>query len=173
MKKFIALVLCIMFFLCGCDQKAEPFYEETNEFITLTTTYTYYFSDETYLLCRWNNKTEGYIRFDDVFELQRLGSDGEWYVIKELGEAEFNTSYCHEIEANTECLARYDIDLFTGSLNNGVTYRISTYCYDENNNYYQIYAEFICDDEAAEKELKELSSAALEGIEEDGVAENN
>lgn len=163
MKKLIVLVLCLAFLLCGCDQKAEPFYEGTNELVTLTPTYTYYFSDEPYMLCKWSNGTDGYIRFDDVFELQRLNSKGEWCVVKEKGEAEFNTSYCHGIEPNTESLARYDIELFAKSLDNGATYRISTYCYDEDGNYYQVYAEFICDDDLAEQELIELSNAALDG----------
>ena len=82
MKKLIVLVLCLVFLLCGCDQKAEPFYEGTNELVTLTPTYTYYFSDEPYMLCKWSNGTDGYIRFDDVFELQRLNSKGEWCVVK-------------------------------------------------------------------------------------------
>ena len=67
------------------------------------------------------------------------------------------------IEPNTESLARYDIELFAKSLDNGATYRISTYCYDEDGNYYQVYAEFICDDDLAEQELIELSNAALDG----------
>ena len=162
MKKLIVLVLCLAFLLCGCDQKAEPFYEGTNELVTLTPTYTYYFSDEPYMLCKWSNGTDGYIRFDDVFELQRLNSKGEWCVVKEKGEAEFNTSYCHGIEPNTESLARYDIELFAKSLDNGANSRISTYCYDEDGNYYQVYAEFICDDDLAEQELIELSNAALD-----------
>lgn len=162
MKKLIAAVLCLVFVLCGCSQKAEPFYENAAEGVTLTPTYTYYFSDEPYMLCNWKNETEGDVRFHDAFA-ERLGSDGEWYLVKEKGNVEFNVDYCHLVEKGAESLARYDLESFAKKLDNGTTYRISTYYYDDNDNYYQVYAQFICDDEAAEKELSELSEKALEG----------
>ena len=43
----------------------------------------------------------------------------------------------------------------------GKTYRISTYYFDNEENYYQVYAEFTCDNELAEKEMLEISDGMM------------
>ena len=165
MKKIIAALLCLLLLLCGCDKAAVPFYETEDELITLTSLYNYSFSDDDYILCTWKNGTDKDIYFYDTFSLEKKTSGGKWTVVDKFGNAEFNTDYCHYIEPGTESMARYNLDLFTDSLSNNTTYRISTFCYDAEDNHFQVYAEFICDDTAAEEEILALSQAALEGSE--------
>ena len=155
MKKLLLLALCIVFVLCGCDKKAEPFYETTSDKITLTTDFHYYFSDDTFLLTHWSNQTEGTIRFTDEFRLEKL-SGNTWYTVSEKEAPLFNKDYLHILEPMSEGMARYDIDAYLDALEQQTTYRLSTYCFDESGNYYQVYAEFVCDDEAANIEIEGL-----------------
>lgn len=162
LKKTTAVVLCLLLLLllCGCDKKAEPLYEETNDNITVDSLYEYIFTDESYILCTWHNKTDGYIQFPSYFELQKLSGD-TWYVVADKGEHDFSSEYGHGIEANIDSLARYDINYFADSLDDGATYRISTYCFDEDGNYYQIYCEFRCSNSLAENEMAGLVDATI------------
>ena len=172
MKKIIAAILCLLFLFCGCSKAAVPFYENENELITLTSLYNYSFSDDDYILCVWKNGTDKELYFYDTFSLEKKTSGGNWTVVDKFGNAEFNTNYCHSIDPGMESMARYDLDLFTDSLSNNTTYRISTFCYDDEDNHYQVYSEFICDDEAAEEEILALSQSALEGSEEESEDSN-
>ena len=164
MKKIIAALLCLLLLLCGCNKAAVPFYEEENELITFASLYNYSFSDDDYILCVWTNGTDKDLYFYDTFSLEKKTSGGNWTVVDKFKNAEFKTDYCHYIEAGTEGMARYNLDLFTDSLSENSTYRISTFCYDDDDNHYQVYAEFICDDEKAEEEILALSQAALDEV---------
>ncbi|MBR3610148.1 MAG: hypothetical protein IKL57_01600 [Oscillospiraceae bacterium] len=167
MKKLLLIILCLVFAFSGCQslEKAEPFYSETGENIEFKTEYKYYFSDETNILCLWTNLTEENIFFHDTFQLHKLGDNGEWYVVGDLEKAKFKTDYSHFVEPGEEFTsnARYDITKFSAKLENGETYRISTYYFDESDNYYQIYAEFTCDNKLAEEEMLEISGGASDG----------
>ena len=167
MKKLLIIILCLVIALSGCKamQKAEPFYPETGENVEFQTEYKYYFSDETNILCYWKNLTEENIFFHDTFQLHQLGEDGEWYVVGDIENAEFNTDYSHFVEPGEENIsnARYDITRFSAKLENGKTYRLSTYYFDGNGNYYQIYSEFTCSDSLAEEEMLEISGGASGG----------
>lgn len=147
--------------LSGCSTmpKAEPFYPETGENVEFKAQYEYYFSDESNVFCTWVNNTEGNIFFKDTFQLHELGDDGEWYLMGNPDDVEFKTDYAHFVEPGEKNAsnARYEISLFTGKLDEGKTYRISTYYYDEADNHYQIYAEFICDNNLAETEMLTIS----------------
>ena len=178
MKKLLIIILCLVFAFSGCGamKKAEPFYSETGENVEFKTEYKYYFSDETSILCLWTNLGDENIFFHDTFQLHQLGDDGEWYVVGDPEKAEFNTDYSHFVEPGEENTgnARYDITRFSAKLENGKTYRLSTYYFDNNGNYYQIYSEFICSDKLAEKEMLEISGGASDGRNsyyEDGVFE--
>lgn len=159
LKKIILILLCFVLLFSGCKplQKAEPYYTETLDSVTFETQYKYYFDDESNILCIWNNKTDGEIYFHDTFELHVLGDDGEWYVVSNGDEVSFNTGYSHFVEPEIESKNRYELDVYTDGLENGKTYRISTYFFDESENYYQVFAEFTCDNELAEAEMTEVS----------------
>ena len=159
MKKIILILLCFVLLLSGCKQlqKAEPYYTETLDAVTFETQYKYYFSDESNILCLWNNNTDGDIYFHDTFELHVLGDDGEWYLVSEGDEVSFNTNYSHFVEPEIESKSRYELEVYTDGLENGKTYRISTYFFDDDENYYQAFAEFTCDNELAETEMIEVS----------------
>lgn len=159
LKKMLLFALCLTLLLCGCDQKAKPFYETSSDAITLTTLYDYYFRDDEYVLATWNNQTEGTIHFTDEFRLEKL-SGNTWYTVSKTETPVFRDDYTHFLDAKTEGLASYDVNLYLDELAQQTTYRLSTYCYDDDGNYYQVYAEFICDDKAAENEVKELMGAA-------------
>ncbi len=158
MKKLLLLLLCLVFVLSGCQQleKAEPYYPETIEEVYLKTAYKYYFDDESNILCTWVNETDKEYMFQDPFELHILQGN-EWYVVTKGEEPEFMTSYCHGISSSSEGNHRYEVSVYTDGLKQGETYRISTYFYDEDGNYYQAYAEFICDNKLAEEEMTEVS----------------
>ena len=160
MKKVILLVLCLIFVLSGCGklEKAEPFYTETKEEVVLSTQYEYYFDDEHSIRCDWENKTSEEFSFYDTFELHILGDDGEWYVVSNGEEVEFNTDYCHGISADGISNARYDLSIYTEKLKEGESYRISTFFFDDNGNNYQAFAEFVCDNKLAEEEMKIASN---------------
>lgn len=159
MKKIVILILCFVLLLSGCKSldKAEPYYTETRDDVTFSTKYEYSFTDESSIRCTWVNSGDESFSFQDVFELHVLGNDGEWYLVSNGKEANFNTDYCHGLDPQSETNSRYDLSLFTSKLDSGKTYRISTYYYDDNGNYYQAFAEFICDNDLAEAELKEAS----------------
>lgn len=159
MKKIILLILCLVLMLAGCQNlvKAEPYYTETNDSVVLSTKYKYSFTDEGIVRCVWTNNSDIAYSFHDVFELHVLGDDGEWYLVSNGDEVSFNTNYSHGIDPQSESNAKYTISLYTDELKSGKTYRISTYFYDDDKNYYQAFAEFTCDDELAENELKESS----------------
>ena len=159
LKKIILLVLCFIFVLSGCEklEKAEPYYTETREDVVLSTQYEYYFSDEISVRCNWENKSSEEFSFYDTFELHMLGDDGEWYLVTKGDEIDFNSDYCHGIPSEEKSTARYDLSLYTDKLKEGEIYRISTYFFDENGNNYQAFAEFTCDSELAEKEMKKVS----------------
>ncbi|MBQ7874147.1 MAG: hypothetical protein IJ306_03165 [Oscillospiraceae bacterium] len=159
MKKIILILLCFVLLFAGCEQlqKAEPYYTETRDDITLKTQYEYYFDDESNILCVWNNESAEELYFHDTFELHILGDDGEWYRVSKGEEVTFNTGYSHFVEPDTESNNRYELSVYTKSLKEGETYRISTYCFDGNDNRYQIFAEFTCDNKLAEEEMKEVS----------------
>lgn len=165
MKKFAIIILCLAFLFSGCQslEKAEPFYPETGENVSLKTEYEYYFADETNILCFWTNNTESDVFFHDTFQLHQLGNDGEWYLIGNFEDANFNTNYSHFVKTGEEntCNARYDITRFSAELEDGKTYRISTYYFDSEDNYYQIYTEFECNDKLAEEEMLEISDGAF------------
>ncbi|MBR5310898.1 MAG: hypothetical protein IKU42_07230 [Oscillospiraceae bacterium] len=163
MKKILLIILCVVLLLSGCaqQQKAEPFYSESGEGVRFEAEYKYYFTDETIIGCNWYNETEGEICFHDTFRLEQLGKDGEWYLVDKGDEVSFNTKYCHGVYANTKSGMNYDISLYTNKISEGNTYRISTYYFDENDNYYQVYAEFICDNKLAEEEMFEISDGIV------------
>ena len=160
MKKVILLVLCLIFVLSGCGklEKAEPFYTETKEEVVFSTQYEYYFDDEHSIRCSWENKTSEGFSFYDTFELHVLGDDGEWYVVSNGEEVEFNTAYCYGISADGISNARYDLSVYTEKLKEGESYRISTFFFDDNGNNYQAFAEFVCDNKLAEEEMKLASN---------------
>ena len=164
MKKIILILLCFVFLFTGCEQlqKAEPYYTETRDDVTLRTQYEYYFDDESNILCVWSNESGEELFFHDTFELHILDEDGEWYKLSKGDEVSFNTNYRHGIEPESESNNRYELSVYTKGLKNGETYRISTYCFDDNGNSYQVYAEFICDNELAEAEMSELSGGAAD-----------
>ena len=155
--------MCIAVLFAGCQslEKAEPFYAETGENVEFKTEYKYYYSDELTFFCKWNNETEGNIYFHDTFELHQLGENGEWYRIGTPEDVTFNTSYSHFVEPGFESKAIYDLSLFTRNLDEGKTYRISSYYFDDNENYYQIYAEFTCSNKLAEEEMLEITNGAF------------
>lgn len=156
------MLLCAILLLSGCSQqKAEPYYETIGEGISVNTQYKYYFTDEKSVTCIWTNNTDADIRFHEAFQLHELGSDGTWYKVGNDENADFSTIFCYMAESNGECNAKYDLTIYTDKLEVGKTYRISTYYFDNEENYYQAYAEFICDDELAEKEMLEISDGMM------------
>ncbi|MBR3963177.1 MAG: hypothetical protein IKK14_06595 [Oscillospiraceae bacterium] len=159
MKKIILLILCFVFVFSGCEklEKAEPYYTETREDVVFGTQYEYCFTDEGSVRCFWENKSKESFYFHDVFELHVLDDDGEWYVVSKGDEVTFNTNYRHGIDPESETSSRYSISLYADELKSGKTYRISTYFYDDNGNNYQVFAEFLCDDKLAEKEMSETT----------------
>ena len=163
MKKIILIILCFVLLLSGCEQlqKAEPYYTETIDEVTLSTRYEYYFEDESNILCIWKNETDKEFLFQDPFELHILGDDGEWYRVSKGEEASFDTDHCHGVNPKSEANHRFELSVYTKGLKNGEKYRISTYCYDDDGNYYQVYAEFICSNELAEAEMKEISGGSV------------
>ena len=165
MKKIILMLLCAVLLLSGCSQqKAEPYYEETGEGIRIETQYKYYFTDDKSVSCVWTNETDKEVNFYGTFELHELGSDGTtWYKVGNDENADFSTIFSYAAEPNGECNAKYDITIYTNKLEDGKTYRISTYYFDEDGNNYQVYAEFTCDNELAEKEMLEISDGMMGG----------
>lgn len=165
MKKIILILLCLALLFSGCGklQKAEPYYTDTLDEVSFRTQYEYYFDDESNILCIWNNETDGEIYFHDTFELHVLGDDGEWYLVGKSDEVSFNTSYCHFVEPEIESKNRYELSVYTKSLEDGETYRISTYFFDESDNYYQVFAEFTCDNDLAELEMSEVTGGYVSG----------
>lgn len=159
MKKIAVILLCFVLLLSGCRSlsKAEAFYTETRDDITLSTQYQYYFDDEGSVRCYWDNTGDDSLSFYDTFELHMLGDDGEWYVVDSGEEVSFNTGYCHGIDPRSRANARYSIELYTERLKDGKTYRISTFCFDDDGNNYQVFAEFTCDNKLAEEEMSEVS----------------
>ena len=174
LKKVILLVLCFIFILSGCEklEKAEPYYTETREDVVLSAQYEYYFSDETSVRCDWENKSSEEFSFYDTFELHILGDNGEWFLVNKGEEVNFNTNYCHGISAEGKSSARYDLSVYTDKLKEGEIYRISTYFFDESGNNYQVFAEFTCDNELAEKELEKVSGGASNYRENPQVGDN-
>ncbi len=152
MKKIFAFVLCFVLLFCGCDKKAEPYFDKTPEGVTFTTNYQYYFTDETYIQVRWMNDTDKTFHFTDEFRLEKL-SGSTWYLVSKKEAPVFNEEYYHYVEPHSKSSSIYHVDLYTDALVEGTTYRISTSCRDDEENYYQLYAEFICDNTAAEEEL--------------------
>ena len=164
MKKFVLILLCFVLLTgCAAQQKAEPFYETVNEDVVFTSQYKYYFDDENYIVGFWVNSGDQNYYFHDTFELHKLGSDGEWYVVGDPEEVSFYTDYSHFVEPSldVDCRAGYEISLFTDKLEKGQTYRISTYFFDADGNYYQAYAEFICDNALAEEEMLEITDGMV------------
>ncbi len=156
------MLLCAVLLLSGCSQqKAEPYYETTGEGIRMETQYKYYFSDEKSVFCTWYNETDAKVNFYDTFELHELGKDGVWYKVENGEEPVFNTAYSHAVEPGKECRAKYDILVYTESLEEGKSYRLSTFYFDGDGNNYQIYAEFICDTTLAEEEMYEISDGMV------------
>ena len=155
MKKIFVAVLCLLLLLCGCDKKAEPFYDTFAEGITFATNYQYYFTDDAYVQVRWMNDTDKTFYFTDVFRLEKL-SGNTWYTVSGEKAPVFNEDYYHFVEPHSKSMSIYHVDLYTPALTEGTTYRISTSCRDEEENYYQLYAEFTCDNIAAEAELADI-----------------
>ena len=172
MKKALALALCLILLLCGCDKKAVPYYEAPAEGVTLTSLYQYCYADEDGIFAQWVNNTDANIYFTDEFRLEKLSGE-RWVTVSKKEAPVFNTDYHHFVEPGIESLNHYDLTLYTDGLNDGVTYRISTYYYNDNGEYYQIYATFLCDEEKAEEEITKLmeQSAALAENSEDPAAE--
>ena len=163
MKKILLILLCFVLLLSGCQnlQKAEPYYTETREDVTFNTQYKYTFEDERNIRCLWKNESTESFSFYDTFELHVLGNDGEWYLVTKGDEVSFNTGYCHGIAPESETSSRYDLSLFTDEIEDGKTYRISTYFFDDNGNNFQVFAEFTCDNKLAEEEMKELTGLSF------------
>ncbi len=161
MKKLVLLLLCLVFVLSGCEQlqKAESYYPDTKEDVYLKTVYKYCFDDESNILCTWVNESDKEYMFQDPFELHIL-DEGEWYLVKGDADVVFNTNYCHGIKPNSEGNHRYELSIYTDKLKSGETYRISTYFYDEEGNYFQAFAEFTCDSKLAEKEMSEVTGGS-------------
>lgn len=159
MKKIVLILLCFVLLLSGCgnDIKAEPYYTETREDVSFSTQYKYIFDDETSIRCIWKNEGTDALSFHDTFELHVLGKDGEWYLVTKGEAVTFNTNYRHGIDPESETSSRYDVSLYIDKLKDGETYRISTYCFDDNGNNYQVFAEFTCDNNLAEEEIKDIS----------------
>lgn len=170
MKKIIITLLCFVLLLSGCEklQKAEPYYTETRDDVTFYTEYEYCFDDESSIRCFWKNESKDSLSFYDTFELHVLGDDGEWYRIMGKEPVTFNTNYCHGIDPESESSDRYDISVYTDKLDDGKTYRISTFFFDDNGNNYQVYAEFVCDNELAEEEMKKVSGGQFDKREDPG-----
>lgn len=152
MKKLFVLVLCLALLFCGCDKKAEPYFDKSPEGVTFETGFHYYFTDDAFVQVRWMNETDKTFHFTDEFRLEKL-SGSTWYLVAKKGEPTFNEEYYHYVEPHSKSSSIYHIDLYTDALVEGTTYRISTSCRDDEENYYQLYAEFTCDNEAAEAEL--------------------
>ena len=152
MKKLFVLVLCLALLFCGCDKKAEPYFDKSPEGVTFETGFHYYFTDDAFVQVRWMNDTDKTFHFTDEFRLEKL-SGSIWYLVAKKGEPTFNEEYYHYVEPHSKSSSIYHIDLYTDALVEGTTYRISTSCRDDEENYYQLYAEFTCDNEAAEAEL--------------------
>ena len=161
MKKILAFALCFVLLLCGCDKKAEPYYDTSAEGVTFTTFYHYYFTDDTFVQVRWMNDTDKTFHFTDEFRLEKL-SGNTWYLVSEKEEPSFNEEYYHYVDPHSKSASIYHLDLYTDLLTEGTTYRISTSCRDDEENYYQLYAEFICDNEAAEAELADIIESGAE-----------
>ncbi len=161
MKKILLLLLCFVLLLSGCEkfEKAEAFYPETNEDIILKTKYNYLFEDESNILCVWTNNTGRDFTTHSVFELHVL-EDGEWLKVTKGEPVAFNTNFLYGIDSEGESNQRYEVSVYTDKLKDGKEYRISTYCFDDDGNYYQVYAEFTCDNELAEKEIQEVTGGS-------------
>ena len=164
LKKIVLILLCFVLLLSGCKNlpKAEPYYTETRDDITFTTQYKYIFDDEPSIRCYWDNKSSESFSFYETFQLHILGDDGEWYLVSKGDEVNFNTNYSYGIDPEAQSNARYYISLYTDKLKDGETYRISTFCFDEEGKNYQFFAEFKCDNKLAEEEIKEISGGAAE-----------
>lgn len=162
LKKILLMLLCAVLAFSGCSkQKAETYYNEYGESVSFETEYKYYFTDEKNVFCNWHNGTDKKINFHEVFQLHELGDDGEWYLVGNVEDASFNTKYSFFADPDSGCRVKYDISAYTDKLENGSTYRISTYYYDAEENYYQMFAEFICDDKLAEEEMYEISDGIV------------
>lgn len=138
--------------LCGCG-KAEPFYQQELEGLTVKTYYEYYFPDDGNVTCTWNNDTDKYLYYEKEFRLEKQSGE-DWYEVSPKNKLDFSGFLLSGIPARSTSSSLYEMTEFT--LEEGVTYRISTYCYDEEGNYYQVYAQFICDSEKATEEINNL-----------------
>lgn len=148
-----------MLLLCGCDKAAVPFYDETNDKIQFESLYNYCFTDDAYVFCNWTNGTNGEIYFTDDYSIDKQTKDGKWVnVLKK--ESDSSNNYSHVVSSGNTSMSKFDFDTVVPT--KGTIYRISTFCYDENDNHFQVYAEFTCDDELAEAEINEIISKSLE-----------
>lgn len=170
MKKLIALVLCVLFLFCGCMRKSEPFYEETNDNIVFEPYYHYVFADDESIRIQYTNNTENPIYFYDIYNLEK-DVNGTWMIIGDSRYKTFDTTYRHEVSPGSTSDARYYTKAYTETLVEGTTYRISTYCFDDEGHYWQVFAEVTCDDEKANDEIIEITNRLLEDPPENDLPE--
>lgn len=157
MKKIIIAVLCLVIVLGGCG-KAEPFYEQELSGLTVKTSFEYYFPDDSKVTCSWTNDTDKYLYYDKEFRLEKQSGEN-WYNVAPKNEIDFSSLSLNGIPANSSSSSLYEITEF--ELEEGSVYRISTYCYDGDGNYYQVYAQFTCNSEKAQEEINALMDEYL------------
>lgn len=153
------MVLCLLLLLCGCDKAAVPFYDETTDQVLFESLYNYCFTDDTYVFCNWTNNTGSEIYFTDDYAIDRQTKDGKWVNLVEH-KADEDYGYSHVVSSGNISMAKFEFD--GNELSDGTIYRVSTYCFDEAGNNFQVYAEFTCSDELAEAEIEEIINKSLE-----------
>lgn len=149
MKKIIIAVLALMFILCGCGE-AMPFYDSELEGLTVKSRYKFCFADDSRVILDWSNGSDKDIYYVKEFKLEK--KDGEiWYTVSPKNKIEFNSESKYVIDPADTSSSNCDLSEYT--LTEGTAYRISTYCFDDEGNYYQVYAEFICNSDKANAEI--------------------
>lgn len=159
MKKLFAFILVFCLLLSGCSSK--PYYENTSEDILVTPFYYYLFPDDTKLITEWTNNSDKAIYTYKEFKLEKL-TDDRWVTIGTTPNVEFEKTFRTKVSPGNTSSISYDLSIYGVAIKEGITYRISTYFFDADENYYQVYVEFICNEELANKETEERYNALQE-----------
>lgn len=162
MKKLFAILLTICLLLCGCTQPSVPFTENTSDQITVEPEYHYVYPDDKALTLYWTNNTTEKIYMLKTYNLEMLSGDS-WVIVGNSEKADFDTSFSFMTSPGNTSNVTYDFRVYTDSLKEGNTYRISTFCFDDKGNEYQVFAEFICDAGLADEETKAKIEADQNG----------